>query len=56
MLKEVDEPTRPNVSVYELRDEQQGKAPRPRSTATKDFRSLSIYSGEDERFAFVSLL
>jgi hypothetical protein len=53
MLKEIDEPTRPNVSVYDLQPESVQTVARPTVRVGRDFRNLSIYSGEDERFAFV---
>lgn len=53
MLKEVDEPTRPNVSVYDLKPNSQQMVTRPAMRVARNFRDLSIYSGEDERFAFV---
>jgi hypothetical protein len=59
MLKEVDEPTRPNVSVYAVREKRQRKeevVAKMKERGERDFRELSIYSGEDEKFAFVRLL
>lgn len=58
MLKEVDEPTRPNVSVYAVREKRQRKEgwiAKKKERRERDFRELSIYSGEDEKFAFVRL-
>ena len=61
----MEEPTRPNVSLYEYQELKAKVESRKRGDEGEEgagaagggtFANLAIFTGEDERFAFVSLL
>ena len=59
MEKEMDEPTRPNVALYEYQElkkkvEEKKKGAGAKGQGGGTFANLAIFTGEDERFAFVS--